>query len=189
MASPTQWTQVWANSGRMVKDREAWRAAVRGIAQLDTTGWLNNNSNNKHLGIRFTTFPALLWVESESNYSTSSKNDGITDKNKHYHKSFLKILEETTQNRMQAWITGYLLNQFVTTWLVYIWSFSSHGFHFARTPEDSDTEEWPPSCCVPTSVVFLWYKQKILEVWSLLVFAGVGLGERWVVGGVWRKPT
>ena len=107
-----------------------------GYKELDTTEQLNNN---KHLGIKLATFPALLWVESESNYSTS-KNDGITDKNKHYHKSFLKILEETTQNRMQAQITGYLLNRFVTTWLVYIWSFPSHGFHFARTPEDSDTE-------------------------------------------------
>ena len=110
-----------------------------GHKELDTTEQLNSN-NNKHLGIKCTTFPALLWVESESNYSTSNKNDGITDKNKHYHKSFLKILEETTQNRVQAQIAGYLLNRFVTTWLVYIWSFSSHGFHFARTPEDSDTE-------------------------------------------------
>ena len=108
-----------------------------GYKELDTTEQLNNN--NKHLGIKLVTFPALLWLESESNYSTI-KNDGITDKNKHYHKSFLKILEETTQNRMQAQITGYLLNWFVTTWLVYIWSFPSHGFHFARTPEDSDTE-------------------------------------------------
>ena len=32
MASPTQWTCVWANSGRM-KDREAWRAAVHRVAK------------------------------------------------------------------------------------------------------------------------------------------------------------
>ena len=55
-----------------------------GYKELDTTEQLNNN---KHLGIKLATFPALLWVASESNYSTS-KNDGITDKNKHYHKSF-----------------------------------------------------------------------------------------------------
>lgn len=83
-----------------------------------------------------------------------------------------------------------MLNQFMTTWLVYIWSFSSHGFHFARPPEDSDKELWPPSCCIPKSVVFLGYKQKILEVWSLLIFAGVGLGRNgwWGGGGSLRNP-
>ena len=39
MASPTQWTWVWANSYRMVKDGEAWCAAVRGVVKSRT--WLS----------------------------------------------------------------------------------------------------------------------------------------------------
>ena len=33
MASPTRWTWVW----KIVEDREAWHAAVHGVAKLDTT--------------------------------------------------------------------------------------------------------------------------------------------------------
>ena len=31
----------------MVRDREAWSAAVHGLTELDTTEWLKNNNNNK----------------------------------------------------------------------------------------------------------------------------------------------
>ena len=40
MASPTQWTWVWASSPSMKKDREAWRAAVHGVTKSRT--WLSN---------------------------------------------------------------------------------------------------------------------------------------------------
>ena len=37
ITAPTQWTWVWASSGRWWrKDREAWRAAVHGIAKSQT---------------------------------------------------------------------------------------------------------------------------------------------------------
>ena len=40
-ASPTQWTWTWANSGRHWRNREAWRAAVHGVAKSGTRlrGW------------------------------------------------------------------------------------------------------------------------------------------------------
>ena len=36
MASLTRWTGVWVNSGSLVMDREAWRAAVHGVAKSRT---------------------------------------------------------------------------------------------------------------------------------------------------------
>ena len=40
MASPTQWTWVWVNSGNWLMDREAWRAVVHGVAKNQT--WLSD---------------------------------------------------------------------------------------------------------------------------------------------------
>ena len=50
----TRWLDgVWANSRRMVKDREAWHASVHGVAESDTTEWLKRTTTNPHHWITF----------------------------------------------------------------------------------------------------------------------------------------
>ena len=54
MASPTQWTWVWVNSGSLLRVysiyREAWSAAVHGVAKSQT--WLSNWTKLNWIEIR-----------------------------------------------------------------------------------------------------------------------------------------
>ena len=47
MASPTQWTWLPANSGKRMKDREAWHAAVHEVTKSQTQlKWLSSSSSS-----------------------------------------------------------------------------------------------------------------------------------------------
>ena len=48
----------------MVRDREAWRAAVPGVAESDMTGWLNNtNMKLKCRDLYHLALPALSFCD------------------------------------------------------------------------------------------------------------------------------
>ena len=51
LASPTQWTRVWVNSGSWWWTREAWCAAVHGVAksQIRLSDWTEQNWRLKQI--------------------------------------------------------------------------------------------------------------------------------------------
>ena len=61
MVSPTQWTRIWANSRTQVKDREAWCAAVHGVAKshIQLSDWTTTIFINMDLLFQ-ETFPQEL---------------------------------------------------------------------------------------------------------------------------------
>ena len=68
MASLTQWTGVWLR--KIVKDREAWHAALHGVAKSQI--WQQMNNNNKELKGREGCFGRSfnVWESSRYDYAT-----------------------------------------------------------------------------------------------------------------------
>ena len=63
LASPTQWPWVWANLWELVKNREAWSAAVHGVAKGRT--WLSNWTTTDS-SLCFSVFLNIFWARTHS---------------------------------------------------------------------------------------------------------------------------
>ena len=65
MASPTQWTWVWIDSGSLLIDREAWRAEIHGVTKSQTrlSGWTELNSQYKRKKSKIGTYQKLLHIK------------------------------------------------------------------------------------------------------------------------------
>ena len=69
MASSTQWTWVWASSGRLVKGRETWRAAVPEVAKCQT--WLSDWTTRKGRITKREGVMTVFWDHTASVSTTS----------------------------------------------------------------------------------------------------------------------
>ena len=109
MASPTQWTWVWVNSRSGEMDREAWRAAVHGVAKSRTqlSDWTKLNwtvgSSEKQLNSRksstsLTTLKPFFCVD-HNKLSEILKEMGISDHLTWLLRNLYAGQEETVRTR------------------------------------------------------------------------------------------
>jgi len=107
MASPTEWTWIWANS-RRVKDRGAWHAAVPGVAKSWT--WLNNWTTTTNTNINTHTHTSQIITMSPLNsHNISQESQEKNKPNYLSHKIYFKKL-----NKIKSLLIGTSL---VVQWL------------------------------------------------------------------------